>query len=132
MEPGTSASKEELRQSPRPVRVDEAGRIFEMSGERMIMPGLGPEDILEGIEGAAAPSLAIARGYVASRLGMAYQILLSDDAIGTLDTLPVWLLEPVPDISRASPVPFDFQPDSRLASLSAHRGNDVGVRLGSG
>ncbi len=26
---------------------------------------------------------------------MAYNIILSDDAVGTLDALPIWLLEPV-------------------------------------
>jgi hypothetical protein len=36
------------RPSPRPVRVDEEGRIFELTGERYEMPGLSPEDVRQG------------------------------------------------------------------------------------
>jgi hypothetical protein len=35
--------------STRPVRVDEQGRIFETTGQRFVMPGLTPEDILQGM-----------------------------------------------------------------------------------
>jgi hypothetical protein len=38
------------REPHRPVKVDERGRIFEMTGERFNMPGLEPADILEAIE----------------------------------------------------------------------------------
>ncbi len=37
------------RPSPRPVRVDEQGRIFETTGQRFVMPGLTPEDVLQGM-----------------------------------------------------------------------------------
>jgi hypothetical protein len=33
----------------RPVRIDERGRIFELSGERFVMPGLEPENVLAGL-----------------------------------------------------------------------------------
>jgi hypothetical protein len=39
-----------LRPDPRPVRVDEDGRIFEMTGERFQMPGLEPADILAALD----------------------------------------------------------------------------------
>jgi hypothetical protein len=38
----------------RPVRVDEHGRIFELSGERFVMPGLEPADVLAGLADAQA------------------------------------------------------------------------------
>ncbi len=37
------------RPSPRPVRVDRQGRIFEMTGQRFVMPGLASEDVLRGM-----------------------------------------------------------------------------------
>lgn len=63
----TRADDEEIRQSTRPVRVDEAGRIFEMSGEPIIMPGLAPENILKGIEDERAGRLRSLEEYIASR-----------------------------------------------------------------
>ena len=39
----------------RPVRVDEAGRLFEMSGEPIEVLGLAPEDVLQGIEDERRP-----------------------------------------------------------------------------
>jgi hypothetical protein len=38
----------------RPVRIDADGRIFEMSGEPLEIPGLAPEDVLEAIADVAA------------------------------------------------------------------------------
>ncbi len=46
-----------LRPNPRPVRVEEDGRIFEMSGEQFLMPGLEPADILESLEDERAGRL---------------------------------------------------------------------------
>jgi hypothetical protein len=63
----TRSAGEEIRQSARPVRVDEAGRIFEMSGEPIIMPGLAPENILKGIEDERAGRLRSLEEYIASR-----------------------------------------------------------------
>jgi hypothetical protein len=51
---------------PRQVRVDEHGRIFEMSGERFEMPGLSPDDILEAAEDVAAGRVRPLREIVAS------------------------------------------------------------------
>ncbi len=39
-----------LRPNVRPVRIDEDGRIFEMSGEQLHIPGLEPADVLEALE----------------------------------------------------------------------------------
>jgi hypothetical protein len=39
-----------LRPNPRPVQVDEDGRLFEMTGEQIKMPGLEPADILEALD----------------------------------------------------------------------------------
>ena len=39
-----------VRQSPGSIRIDEDGKIFEMTGERFNMPGLEPADILEALE----------------------------------------------------------------------------------
>jgi hypothetical protein len=38
----------------RPVRIDEQGRICELSGERFVMPGLEPADVLAGLADAQA------------------------------------------------------------------------------
>jgi hypothetical protein len=38
----------------RPVRIDERGRIFELSGERFSLPGLEPADVLAGLADAQA------------------------------------------------------------------------------
>jgi hypothetical protein len=35
------------RPRPRPIRVDPDGRLFEMTGEPIVIPGLGPEEVLE-------------------------------------------------------------------------------------
>lgn len=51
----------------RPVRVDETGRLFEMSGEPIVVPGLTPEDILQGIEDERAGRLRSLDDYLASR-----------------------------------------------------------------
>ena len=58
---------EESRPAARPVRVDEAGRIFEMSGERIVTQGLAPENILKGIEDERAGRLRSLDEYLASR-----------------------------------------------------------------
>lgn len=63
----TQPDGEEIRPSPRPVRVDEAGRIFEMSGEPIVMTGLAPENILKGIEDERAGRLRSLEEYLASR-----------------------------------------------------------------
>lgn len=41
----------------RPVRIDEQGRIFAMSGGRLEMPGLEPEAILQGLADADSGQL---------------------------------------------------------------------------
>ncbi len=47
---GVSPSLSETgRPNPRPVRVDSVGRIFELTGEQIVMPGLEPEAVLEGL-----------------------------------------------------------------------------------
>jgi len=35
--------------SPRPVTIDSGGNIYEMTGERAIMPGLEPERVIRGV-----------------------------------------------------------------------------------
>jgi hypothetical protein len=55
------------RQATRPVNVDEAGRITELSGERFAMPGLAPADVLEAIEGVRAGRTRPLREIIASR-----------------------------------------------------------------
>jgi hypothetical protein len=42
---------------PRPVRVDSEGRIFEMTGEQITMPGLEPDAVLEALEDERAGRL---------------------------------------------------------------------------
>jgi len=44
----------EMKTGPRPVLVDDEGRIMEMNGEPIVIPGLEPERILRGIDDAAA------------------------------------------------------------------------------
>jgi len=34
---------------PRPIQVDDLGRLFEVTGEQFIMPGLEPAKILEAL-----------------------------------------------------------------------------------
>ncbi len=52
-----AALTSELKENPRPVRIGEDGRIFEMTGERFNMPGLEPADILEALEDERAGRL---------------------------------------------------------------------------
>jgi hypothetical protein len=44
----------EMQSGPRPVLVDDKGRIMEMNGDPIVIPGLEPERILRGIDDAAA------------------------------------------------------------------------------
>ncbi len=57
-----------FRQSPRPVRIDEAGRIFELSGERFVMPGLSPDDILQAMDDERAGRKRSLKDVLASRI----------------------------------------------------------------
>jgi len=63
----TRHADEGIRPSPRPVRVDEDGRLFEMDGTPIVMPGLEPEHILKGIEDERAGRLRSLEEYIASR-----------------------------------------------------------------
>ncbi len=45
---GSTSTKDRLR-TPRPVDVDESGQLFESSGEPILIPGLEPEVILDGL-----------------------------------------------------------------------------------
>jgi hypothetical protein len=40
--------------SSRPVTIDSAGNVFELTGEPAIMPGMNPEDIAQGLKDALA------------------------------------------------------------------------------
>ena len=40
--------------NPRPIRVDERGRMFEATGEPIIVPGLEPDKVLKGLADASA------------------------------------------------------------------------------
>jgi hypothetical protein len=51
----------------RPVMVDESGRIFEMTGEQIVMPGLEPEAILESFEDERAGRMRSLKDIIASR-----------------------------------------------------------------
>jgi hypothetical protein len=51
----------------RPVVVDESGRLFEMTGEQIVMPGLEPEAILESLEDARAGRMRSLKDIRASR-----------------------------------------------------------------
>lgn len=42
------------RPNPRPIRVDEEGRLFEMTGEPIIVPGLEPDKVKKGMADDAA------------------------------------------------------------------------------
>jgi hypothetical protein len=55
------------RPSIRPVAVDDSGRIFEMTGEQIRMPGLEPQDILDAIEDERAGRTRSLKGIIASR-----------------------------------------------------------------
>jgi hypothetical protein len=48
-QPEASIPTQSIDAPSRPVRVDSAGRIFEMSGDPLVMDGLEPEAILEGL-----------------------------------------------------------------------------------
>jgi hypothetical protein len=56
-----------LRESIRPVRVDDQGRIFEMTGEQFIMPGLEPDTILRALEDARLGRIRSLKDIIASR-----------------------------------------------------------------
>ncbi len=51
----------------RPVMVDESGRIFEMTGEQIVMPGLEPEAMLESFEDERAGRMRSLKDIIASR-----------------------------------------------------------------
>jgi hypothetical protein len=51
----------------RPVRVDESGRIFEINGEQIVMPGLEPEAILESFEDERVGRMRSLKDIFASR-----------------------------------------------------------------
>jgi hypothetical protein len=61
------ARKSGTRPAIRPVRVDESGRIFEMTGEQIVMPGLEPEAILESFEDERAGRMRSLKDIIASR-----------------------------------------------------------------
>jgi hypothetical protein len=46
--------RQTTRPNPRPIRVDEQGRMFEMTGEPIIVPGLEPDKVLKGMADDAA------------------------------------------------------------------------------
>ncbi len=56
-----------IKPSIRPVLVDDSGRIFEMTGERICMPGLEPERILESFEDERAGRTHSLKDIIASR-----------------------------------------------------------------
>jgi hypothetical protein len=53
--------------NPRPVRVDERGRIFEASGEPIVVEGLEPEKVLEGLADDDAGRTRALREIIAER-----------------------------------------------------------------
>jgi hypothetical protein len=55
--------------SPRPVRIDENGRIFEMSGEQIILSGLAPEEVLKSLEDERCGRTRPLREIIAARVG---------------------------------------------------------------
>lgn len=55
--------------SPGPVTIDSAGHVYELTGERAIMPGLGPEQIRRGIEDADAGRTRSLKDIIAGRTG---------------------------------------------------------------
>jgi hypothetical protein len=56
-----------IRPSIRPVVVDESGRIFEVTGEQICMPGLEPQAILDSIEDERAGRTHSLKEIIASR-----------------------------------------------------------------
>ena len=55
------------RPNPRPVRVDEQGRLYEMTGEPIVIEGLEPEKILQGIADELAGRTRPLREIIAER-----------------------------------------------------------------
>lgn len=55
------------RPNPRPIRIDDQGRIFELSGSRFTMRGLEPEVILQGLADAEAGRLIPLSRIIAER-----------------------------------------------------------------
>ncbi len=55
-----------IGQPPRPVRVDDEGRIFELTGERFETTGLAPADVLEALEDERAGRVRPLREIMAS------------------------------------------------------------------
>ena len=55
------------RPNPRMVRVDEHGLIFEMTGQRFVMPGLEPEDVLQGIADAESGRVRPLKDIISAR-----------------------------------------------------------------
>jgi hypothetical protein len=56
-----------LHKSIRPVRVDDQGRIFEMTGEQIVMPGLEPDTILRALKDARLGRTRSLKEMIASR-----------------------------------------------------------------
>jgi hypothetical protein len=69
MAPRNEGSASSNRDVCRFVRVDDDGRIYEMSGEPFNMPGLTPADILESFEDERAGRMRPLKEVIASRLG---------------------------------------------------------------
>ena len=65
--PEPKPGKSDPKPSIRPVVVDVAGQIFEMTGERIVMPGLGPQDVLDAIEDDLNGRTRLLKDIVASR-----------------------------------------------------------------
>jgi hypothetical protein len=62
-----AARTSQSRESIRPVEVDQAGRIFELSGARFHMPGLEPAAVLEALEDERAGRTRSLTDIIASR-----------------------------------------------------------------
>ncbi len=63
---GYSGQAVTIGQPPRPVRVDDEGRIFELTGERFEIAGLAPADVLEALEDERAGRVRPLREIMAS------------------------------------------------------------------
>jgi hypothetical protein len=57
-----------IKPSIRPVMVDESGRICEMTGEPICMPGLEPQAILDSFEDERAGRTHSLKDIIASRI----------------------------------------------------------------
>jgi len=55
--------------SPKPVMIDSAGNVYEMTGERAIMPGLDPERVLRSVNDANAGRTHSLKDIIAARTG---------------------------------------------------------------